>query len=252
MISPMMTVMVLAVLWLIVVIPMLVKRKDDRAGERSVARFGTAMRALSSRRSLGALAGPAPVETQDAHDVRAAGRRSATRSQVFIPGGPVRSQVPPAGRRPVPAAMEAAMYPDRIGKADMSEARRQMMARRRRSLTLLTAGTILFLLWGITAGGAFAWTMGLLFVVSLGGYLLFLRNQAQHDRSRRSQRQQRTSVGQPRGYNATEQLAHPTDSDAVVRIDDEDVELRGMADTIDLTGLYVEEQFDERSMRRAV
>ena len=35
MISPMMTVVVLAVLWLIVVIPMLVKRKDDRAGERS-------------------------------------------------------------------------------------------------------------------------------------------------------------------------------------------------------------------------
>jgi hypothetical protein len=38
----------------------------------------------------------------------------------------------------------------------------------------------------------------------------------------------------------------------VVRIDDEDIELRGMADTVDLTGLYVEEQFDERSMRRAV
>jgi hypothetical protein len=255
MISPMMTVMVLAVLWLIVVIPMFVKRNDDRAGERSVARFGTAMRALSTRRSLGALAGPAPANDHDApagHDVRAASGRSATRSQVFIPGGPVRPQVPLAGRRPVPAAMEAAMYPDRIGKADMSEARRQMMARRRRSLTLLTAGTILFLLWSITAGGAFAWTMGLLFVLSLAGYLFFLRNQAQHDRSRRSQRQQRTSVGQPRGYNATEQLAHSAESDAVVRIDDEDVELRGMADTIDLTGLYVEEQFDERSMRRAV
>ncbi len=37
-----------------------------------------------------------------------------------------------------------------------------------------------------------------------------------------------------------------------MRIDDEDIELRGMADTIDLTGLYVEEEFDERSMRRAV
>jgi len=30
------------------------------------------------------------------------------------------------------------------------------------------------------------------------------------------------------------------------------VELRGMADTIDLTGLYVDEHFDERPMRRAV
>ena len=52
------------------------------------------------------------------------------------------------------------MYSDRIAKADMSEARRQMMARRRRSLTLLTAGTVLGLLWGIAAGGALAWTVG--------------------------------------------------------------------------------------------
>jgi len=37
-----------------------------------------------------------------------------------------------------------------------------------------------------------------------------------------------------------------------VRIDDEDIELRGMADTIDLTGLYVEEEYDEHAMRRAV
>jgi heme exporter protein D len=244
MISPTMTVLVLAVLWLIVVIPMLVKHKDDRAGERSVARFGGAMRALSSRSPLAAHTRPAAAEDRVS--------RPANHAQVFIPGGPSRPQVPPAGRRPVPAAMEAVMYPDQIAKADMSDARRQMMARRRRSLAVLTAGTIIGLLWGLAAGGTLAWTIGLLFLVSLGSYLLFLRNQALHDRARREQRQQRSGLAKPRGYNASEQFPYRADADTVVRIDDEDVELRGVADTVDLTGLYVEEQFDERSMRRAV
>lgn len=247
MISPLMTVVVLAVLWLIVVIPMLIKRNDDRAGERSVARFGGAMRALSTRRSLGALARPAPDPSLDSHP---AGSRPATRSQVFVPGG-AGAQVS-AARRPVPAAMEAVMYPDRIAKADMSEARRQMMARRRRSLTLLGAGTLIAMLWGIAAGGMLSWSIGLLFVASLAGYLLFLRNQALRDRDRRESRLQRSGLRQLHGYDATDAPAYQGDAETVVRIDDEDVALRGMADTIDLTGLYVEEQFDERSMRRAV
>ncbi len=244
MISPTMTVLVLAVLWLIVVIPMLVKHKDDRAGERSVARFGGAMRALSTRRPLGPLARPAAAESAEA--------RSGSRAQVFIPGGPARPQVPPAGRRPVPAAMEAVMYPDQIAKADMSEARRQMMGRRRRSLAILTAGTVIFLLWALAAGGAFVWTLGLLFLAGLASYLLFLRNQALHDHDRREHRQQRSGLKTPRSYDATEQFAVRTAADNVVRIDDEDVNLHGVADTIDLTGLYVDEHFDERSMRRAV
>ncbi len=245
MISPTMTVLVLAVLWLIVAIPMLVKRKDDRAGERSVARFGGAMRALSSRSPLATHTRPAAAEDR-------ASRRPASHAQVFIPGGPLRPQVPPAGRRPVPAAMEAVMYPDQIAKADMSDARRQMMARRQRSLAILTAGTVISLLWVLLAGGALAWTLALLFTASLASYLLFLRNQALHDRARREQRQQRSGLTKPRGYDATEQFPYRADAETVVRIDDEDVQLRGVADTVDLTGLYVEEQFDERSMRRAV
>ncbi|HEX8081091.1 MAG TPA: hypothetical protein VF557_12845 [Jatrophihabitans sp.] len=245
MISPTMTVLVLAVLWLIVVIPMFVKRKDDRAGERSVARFGGAMRALSSR-------GPVTAHTRPAAAEDRPRRRRATHAQVFIPGGPARPQVPPAGRRPVPAAMEAVMYPDQIAKADMSDARRQMMARRRRSLAILAAGTIIGLLWVLIGGGGLAWTVALLFTASLASYLLFLRNQALRDRDRREQRQQRSGLTKPRGYDATEQFPYRADSDTVVRIDDEDVQLRGVADTVDLTGLYVEEQFDERSMRRAV
>ena len=45
--SPMMTVVVLAVLWMIVVIPMIIQKLDARKGERSAARFSGAMRALS-------------------------------------------------------------------------------------------------------------------------------------------------------------------------------------------------------------
>jgi hypothetical protein len=245
MISPMMTVLVLAVLWLIVVIPMLVKRKDDRAGERSAARFGSAMRALSTGRSLSSLVRPAPPVELDGRVTP----QFSTHAQVFVPGGASRAI---AARRPVPAAMEAVMYPDRVAKADLSHARRQMMTRRRRSLTLLSAGALLGMLWVLMAGSTTAWMVGLLFVASLGSYLLFLRNQALRDRERRETRLQRSGLRHNHGYDATAGQAVQTGSDMVVRIDDEDLELRGLADTIDLTGLYLEEEFDERAMRRAV
>jgi hypothetical protein len=196
MFSPMMTVVVLAVLWLIVVIPMIVKRNDDRAGERSAARFGSAMRALSVKRPLPTLTRSVPQDDQDDHR----DTRIDTHAQVFVPGNASRAS---AGRRPVPAAMEATMYPDRIAKADLSEARRQMMARRRRSLILLTAGTVLGLLWTVAAGGALAMTVGVVFTLSLAGYLLFLRNQALRDRERRESRLQRSGVQTGHGYDVT-------------------------------------------------
>lgn len=245
MLSPMMTVVVLAVLWLIVVIPMLVKRNDDRAGERSAARFSAAMRALSARRSLTALIRPAPQADLDSADAV----RFDRHAQVFVPGRALRAE---AGRRPVPAAMEATLYPDRIARADLSEARRQMLARRRRSLIVLTAGTMLGLIWAVAAGGMLAWLMALAFTASLGGYLLFLRNQALRDRERRQSRLQRSGLRPAAGYEVHERLEYHAAETTAVRIDDEDLELRGMADTIDLTGLYVEEEYDERTMRRAV
>jgi len=241
----MMTVVVLAVLWLIVVIPMLVKRNDDRAGERSAARFSSAMRALSARRSLTALIRPAPQADLDSADAV----RFDPHAQVFVPGRALRAE---AGRRPVPAAMEATLYPDRIARADLSEARRQMLARRRRSLTVLTAGTMLGLIWAVAAGGMLAWLMALAFTASLGGYLLFLRNQALRDRERRQSRLHRSGLRPAAGYEVHERIEYHAAETTAVRIDDEDLELRGMADTIDLTGLYVEEAYDERTMRRAV
>jgi hypothetical protein len=144
------------------------------------------------------------------------------------------------------------MYPDRVAKADMSEARRQMMARRRRSLTLLVAGSVLGLLWGVATSATLAWTIGMLFTAGLGGYLFFLRNQALRDRDRRESRLTRSGLTYDRGYDVTEELPAYSEPETVVRIDDDDVALHGIADTVDLTGLYQDEQFDERPMRRAV
>ena len=144
------------------------------------------------------------------------------------------------------------MYQDQIDKADMSEARRQMMARRRRSLTLLGAGTVIGLLWAIAAGGALALTVGVAFSACLGGYLYFLRSQALKDRDRRQNRLSRSSLAQASSYDVTEEIPVYSGAETVVRIDDDDVELYGMADTVDLTGLYQDEEFDDRAMRRAV
>lgn len=250
MLPPMMTVLVLAVLWLIVVVPMVIQRLDERAGERSIARFGGAMRALASRSSSLAALGR-PVARDDAsQDHARKNLRSVTNSQVFVPGGSTTSPV--AARRPVPAAMEAIMHPERLEKADLSEARRQMMARRRRSLTLLIAGTILGLGWTVVAGGTLALAVAVIFTLSLAGYFYFLRSQALRDRERREHRRSRNGSALGNSYDMTEEIPAYNDLNSVVRIDDDDVALYGIAETVDLTGLYVEEEFDERAMRRAV
>src|SRR3954463_4360776 len=100
MLSPFMTVMVLAVLWLIVVVPMVLRRSDERRRERSIDGFGRAMRALGRR-----------ARTAD-----------EPRSDVSVP----RQNRPPLAapaRRPVPAAQEALMYPP--DRSELSEARIQ-------------------------------------------------------------------------------------------------------------------------------
>src|SRR3954469_10446489 len=104
MLSPFMTVAVLTVLWLIVVVPMVLRRNDERRRERSVDGFGRAMRALG-RRPVG----------DDA------------RTEVYVPRQK-RAQLAAPARRPVPAAQEALMYPP--DRSDLSVARAQMLARR--------------------------------------------------------------------------------------------------------------------------
>jgi hypothetical protein len=224
-----MTVVVLIVLWLIVVVPMLVRRSDERRRERSVDGFGRAMRAL--------------------------GRRSATvrsSSDVFVPRGERAddASVPLAAprRRPVPAAQEALMYP--VDRSEMSEARRQMMVRRRRSLGILIAGTVIFTLLALIMGGML-WLLATPFLVGLAGYLLFLRNQALRDRERRTSRQLRAAERHPHGYDATADMGRFEEvPESVVRIDDDDIELHNL-DTIDLTGLYEQDAAEPAAQRRA-
>ncbi|MGI8761413.1 MAG: divisome protein SepX/GlpR [Jatrophihabitantaceae bacterium] len=225
MLSPMMTVVVLAVLWLIVVVPMVVRRNDERRRERSVDGFGRAMRALGRR-----------TQTSESH------------SEIFVTREHQAAAPATAARRPVPAAQEALMYP--VDRSEMSEARVQMMARRRRSLGLLVAGSVVFGLLALIMGGMM-WLLAAPFLVGLAGYFYFLRNQALRDRERRMTRQQRAAVRRPAGYDATSELGRFEEQpESVVRIDDDDVELHNL-DTIDLTGLYNEETAEAAAQRRA-
>jgi hypothetical protein len=214
--SPMMTVLVLVVLWLIVVVPMVLRRNDARRNERSIAEWGRGMRALGRR------------ATAD------------TRAEVFVARQDEDDPAPLAGpaRRPVPAAQEALMYPP--DRSELSAARVQMLTRRRRSLMVLIGGSLLFSVLALLMGGVL-WLIAAPFLVGTVGYLLFLRNQALRDRARRENRQARAAARRSVGYDATAEPQRFDDlPDSVVRIDDDDPELQSM-DTIDLTGLYSEE-----------
>jgi hypothetical protein len=213
----MMTVLVLVVLWLIVVVPMVLRRHDARRNERSVAEWGRGMRALGRR-----------ANTDTGTDVFVA--RQASESDHAPLAGPA--------RRPVPAAQEALMYPP--DRSELSAARADMLARRRRSLGLLFGGSVVFGGLALLMGGVL-WLLALPFMLGTVGYLWFLRSQALRDRTRRENRQARAASRRVGSYDATveperfEQLP-----DSVVRIDDDDLDLQSM-DTIDLTGLYSEE-----------
>ena len=140
------------------------------------------------------------------------------------------------------------MYPP--DQHDMSVARRQMMARRRRSLTILGTGSVLLTLIALVTGSVLAWTPAALFLAGLGGYLVFLRSQARRDRERRQIRRERQTARPVRDYDATAVPSRADRMDSVVQIDEDDVSLDHL-DTIDLTGLYTEVEFEDHSIRRA-
>jgi hypothetical protein len=177
--------------------------------------------------------------------MRALGRRpesADSRPEVFVPrerrAAAAVAAAEPA-RRPVPAAQEALMYP--VDRSEMSEARVQMMRRRRRSLGTLGGGTLLFVLLALAVGGI-VWLAAVAFLVGLAGYLYFLRSQALRDRERRMTRLQRASLRRDEGYDVTEVAERIERApESIVRIDDDDLELQSM-DTMDLTGLYVEDE----------
>jgi membrane protein implicated in regulation of membrane protease activity len=220
-----MTVFVLVVLWLIVLVPMFLRRKDERRRDEGAEVFGRAMRAL--------------------------GRRTVSSPpEVFVPPDERENRVMIAAgnRRPEPAPEEALLHP--VDRAEMSQARQQMMARRRRSLTILGLGSLVFTLIAVLTGGLL-WLPAIGFLLGLTGYLWFLRSQALRDRERREARRMREAQRGPGGFDATTELARFDEQpESVVRIDDDDLDLHNI-DTIDLTGLYTEQGEPAVAQRRA-
>lgn len=242
--SPMVTVVVLAVLWLVVVVPMVLQRTDERADERSVERFGRAMSVLGSKRPVMARRVADPADPGDATMVLA--RTGPSVPEVFVSGEQRAMVAGVASRRPIPVAKEALMHP--VERSEMSAARAQMLARRRRSLSILGAGAVLSLLLLLIRGGTLVTLAAIAFTVGLGGYLWFLRSQATRDAARRANRLARAASSRlDASHDAFEPAYAAHFSDTVVALDDDSVEFDHL-DTVDLTGLYLEatEQLHQR------
>jgi hypothetical protein len=259
--KPTFMVLTLILLWLIVLVPMIFRSVDERAQERSVRRFGRSMRLLNRRHVL-ASGGGAEFGSGRGREFAEASyvgpRITVARDELFVTGArggvraPVDTDVEMAVRRPEYVPQEAQMrFTER---SEMSAARRQMMARRRRSLTILSVGSVVSLLLAFTVGGTLVAAAATLFSLGLGGYVYFLRTQALHDRERREHREHREHrVAEHRPVThdlSTAPEYFPEPADTMVRIDDDSVDLHNL-DTIDLTGLYTEQGFVPAAERRA-
>jgi hypothetical protein len=255
--SPALLVVTLLILWLIVLVPMIFRRVDDGAPARSMRRYGQSMRLLNRRHARG----PKYLnETAEAgYPVSyVAPRITAARDEVFVPGARGRTAVAVAvegGRRLTSAGREGQMY-----RAEMSDARRQMLARRRRSLTILIGGSAMSLLLAFLVGGTLLALAATAFCIGLAGYVFFLRSQALRDRERHSLRSERAldrshveehlhdRYEERYDERYEEEFEQPPVT--MVRIDDDNIELHNL-DTIDLTGVYNEAEFvsDQRQRR---
>lgn len=148
----------------------------------------------------------------------------------------VRRPAGPGSAR-VPTAEEASVH--NTDHPELSDARRQMIARRRRSLTILIAGCALSAPLALMRGGVI-WPVAIAFVGGLAGYLYFLRGQARRDRERRAARENRAASRRVRGDIEPVRLSRPAPiRGSAVPLDDDDLALQSM-DTMDLTGLYDE------------
>ncbi len=196
--SPMITVAGLAVLWMLVVVPMIVQRPAGLP------------RGRLSRRAV----------------------RSTNLTGV-------------ASRRRGPRLREGTVARDETASAETSDARRSMMTRRRRALTLLIGGCVVTLAWAVLRGGV-GWALAVAFVAALAGYLWSLRVRARRDQVRRQARETRTTTRHPRPRAMPPARDEDDAHDSVVRIDDEDLALQAM-DTVDLSGLYEPDELRRRA-----
>jgi hypothetical protein len=159
--STILMVIVLVVMWLVVLVPMFVRRHDESAETRSMERFATAMRVLA-RRS------------------RPAGR------------------VHPAGLARGVAGMS---HTARSAAAERARAagRRRMLARRRRTLSAL--GALLAVgVSGALARSGWWWLLAAAGAMLVASYMIWLRQEVRRERERRRRRAvafSRTAPSQP-------------------------------------------------------
>jgi predicted lipid-binding transport protein (Tim44 family) len=139
---------VLVIMWLVVLVPMFVRRGEDRAETRSMDRFATAMRVLSRRPAGG-------------------GSRGI------------------AGRRRYATAAPAP-YAD--GTSPVRTAARDRMLRRRRRTLGTLATTALVGALGALAVSAWLWLVAVPAVLLLAGYVGWLRAQVRREYERRTRR----------------------------------------------------------------
>jgi hypothetical protein len=243
---PTLLIMTLLVLWLIVLVPMIFRRVDEGAQVRSVRRYGRSMRLLNRRHARTTMAmasgGYSAIESVS----YVTPRITAPRDELFVPGAGRRPRDGGGGRRPASAGQEGPM-----NRAEMSDGRRQMMARRRRSLTILITGSVISLMLTLLVGGALTALAATAFCLGLGGYVYFLRTQALRDRERRAWRDTRSHEHleqHPMPVVAEEYFEELPET--MVRIDDDSIDLHNL-DTIDLTGIYNEADFRDLRQRRA-
>jgi hypothetical protein len=149
--STILMVIVLVVMWLVVLVPMFVRRHDDSGEVRSKERVATAVRVLSRRSQ------------------RSAGTQPASASRPAVG----RTREPAPGPRPRSAA---------VGQV-RAEAQRRMLARRRRTVAMLATLVV------VGAGGAFAitdwlWSLSGVGAALFTSYLVWLRQQVRRQQQR--------------------------------------------------------------------
>ncbi len=225
---PMLTVVVLTVLWIIVVVPMIFPGARRRARRRLRRTGPSAVRAVSADDRTRVM--PRVIGW------RAASRPAIAESHEFDIA---------TNRRPVPVVQEAAME----DRSEMSAGRRAMMARRRRALSALGLGSAAAIGIAVLMGGV-VWLVAGAFLFCLAGYLLFLRRQALRDRDRRAARQLRSVSRRPRMHDVPAIERIVAEPSTQVRIDDDDPELQTL-DTVDLAGVYGEGAAVAQARRRA-
>lgn len=152
--STILTVIVLVVMWIVVLVPMFTRQRDD-ASESTVERFSSAMRTLGRRPETTA------DVTETDEDIEENLEEDVVEDEEFEQDEPV--------VRPMPAA------------------RAQMLARRRRTLGTLVSLTLITVLLAL-GWRSQLWLLNGVFDVLLVGYLWWLRQEARREQQRRARR----------------------------------------------------------------